>query len=86
MKLFEADKITTFIMTDDWHKLDGAYDHVEDKKSFVVEYNHALRLVTVHGTGKQPKVYMWRGTTDAMTQKFRGWLCDKINFTLKEGK
>jgi hypothetical protein len=88
VKLIQADKITTFIMTDDWHKLDGEYDYVENGKTFVIEYNHALKLVTVHGTGteKQPKVYMWRGTKDSMTQKFRGWLCDTINFTLKEGK
>ncbi len=86
MKLMQADKITTFIMTDDWHSLDGQYDYEENGQFFVVEYNHALKLVTVHGTGEKPQVYMWKGTKDAMTDRFRGWLHKTINENLKEKK
>lgn len=78
MKLMQADQITTFIMTDDWHSLNGQYDYEEAGKFFVVEYNHGAKQVTVHGSG-MPRVYNWKGTKDSLTQAFRAWLHKTIN-------
>lgn len=79
MKLREADAITQFIMTDDWHKLDGEYDHAENGQNFVIEYSHKMKTVTVYYGNDESAIYHWQGTKDSMTQAFRGWLHNFIN-------
>lgn len=83
MKLREADQITTFIMTDDWHSINGEYDYAENGVNFVIEYVHDFKKVVVHGPGT-PHTYNWKGTKDSMTQAFREWLHKTINEALTQ--
>lgn len=85
MKMMEAQKITDFIMTDDWHNISENYDHSENGIFFVIEFNHEARRVTVHGPG-MPKVYMWKGTKDHMTRSFRDWLHKIVNTEIEKAK
>jgi hypothetical protein len=81
MKLMEADKITTLIMTDDWHSLSGEYDYEENGQYFVIEYNHKAKTVTVH-TNNTAITRPWKGTTGRQTSPFRAWLQKTINAAL----
>lgn len=84
MKLREADTITTLIMTDDWHGLDGSYDHVENDQFFVIEYNHKMKTVWLYW-GDESAMWQWKGTKDSLTMAFREWLHKTINENVKVG-
>lgn len=86
MKLREADTFTQLIMSDDWHSANGEYDHKEDEKFFVIEYNHPAKKVTVYDFNGVISTYDWKGTKDSMTNRFRTWLHKTVNDSLMEGK
>lgn len=77
--MIEAQSMTDLIMSDDWHELNGEYDHVENGKAFVISFNQKMKTVTIFYGNDESAIYHWQGTKDHMTRAFRDWLHKFVN-------